>query len=176
MNIFKKVSWPARWAGMCIGFLYGVTWLTVKQLPGTSTTFVRLAAAIENLFVPNYVKNSAYFNKYFSGFVSLLNWQTFFVIGILIGASISVFLSGDFKKEYVPSLWKDNFGSSKIVRFIGAFIGGAIMLFGARIAGGCTSGKAIAEGILMTYSGWIFMCSLFASGIVTAFLFYRRKS
>lgn len=175
MNYLKLRSWPPKVAGLLIAILYFSTWILFEKLPGTSTTFVRLAAALENIFSKTYVFESAYFNQYFVNYSSLINWFSLFVVGIFFGSFISSKLSGDFKKEYVPELWKLNFGNSILLRAIFAFIGGAIMLFGARLAGGCTSGKAIAEGILLKYTGLVFMCALFAGGILTAFILYRRK-
>jgi hypothetical protein len=59
-----------------------------------------------------------------------------FVVGILIGAFISSKLSGEFKIQTVPDMWREKFGSNPVKRGIVAFIGGAIGLVGARLAGG----------------------------------------
>lgn len=175
MNYLKLRSWSPKVVGLLIAILYFLTWILFQKLPGVSATFVRLAAALENIFSKTYVFESVYFNQYFVNYFSLINWFSFFVIGIFLGSFFSSKLSGDFKKEYVPELWKLNFGNSFLLRAVFAFIGGVIMIFGARLAGGCTSGKAIAEGILLKYTGLVFMCALFVGGILTAFIFYRRK-
>ena len=54
-----------------------------------------------------------------------------------------------------------------------SFIGGFLVILGARFAGGCTSGHAISGGIQLAASGYLFMLGVFALGIPTAFLARR---
>ena len=55
------------------------------------------------------------------------------------------------------------------------FLGGAVLLFGARLAGGCTSGHSLSGGLQLAVSSWIFTASMFAAGVATAFALYGRK-
>ena len=57
---------------------------------------------------------------------------------------------------------------------LGAFVGGAILIFGARMAGGCTSGHGLSGGMQLSTSGWIFLAAMFASGVPTAMLLYSK--
>ena len=50
-----------------------------------------------------------------------------------------------------------------------AFSGGVVMLFGARIAGGCTSGHGISGMSQLGLSSVVTVASMFAGGICTAF-------
>ena len=59
-------------------------------------------------------------------------------------------------------------------RYLDAFVGGALLLFGARLAGGCTSGPIISGITQLAMSGLLFGAAVFASGIVTAKLLARR--
>jgi uncharacterized membrane protein YedE/YeeE len=59
-------------------------------------------------------------------------------------------------------------------RYIGAFLGGALMMFGARMAGGCTSGHGITGTLQLALSSWIFVFVLFATGIATAWFIFGR--
>ena len=56
---------------------------------------------------------------------------------------------------------------------IAAFVGGIIILYGARLAGGCTSGHGISGTLQLAVSSWVFFISMFATGIVTAALMFR---
>jgi hypothetical protein len=58
---------------------------------------------------------------------------------------------------------------------MGAFAGGVILMFGARLAGGCTSGHGISGSLQLALSGWAFFASVFLSGILTAFLIFGRE-
>jgi uncharacterized membrane protein YedE/YeeE len=57
---------------------------------------------------------------------------------------------------------------------IAAFIGGALAMCGARMAGGCTSGNGISQGLQLAVVGWTFLAVMFASGLLTAFVLFRR--
>lgn len=48
---------------------------------------------------------------------------------------------------------------------------GAIMVFGARIAGGCTSGHGISGTLQLAVQSWTFILLAFAVAIATAFLY-----
>jgi uncharacterized membrane protein YedE/YeeE len=49
-----------------------------------------------------------------------------------------------------------------------------ILIVGARMAGGCTSGHGISGGLQLAVSSWVFFLSMFASGVLAAMLLYRR--
>ena len=56
---------------------------------------------------------------------------------------------------------------------IAAFVGGIIILYGARLAGGCTSGHGISGTLQLAVSSWVFFISMFGTGIATAALMFR---
>jgi uncharacterized protein len=84
-------------------------------------------------------------------------------------------LSGDRTSESVPDLWRRRFGSSSAMRFGGAFLGGAVMMFGARLAQGCTSGHGISGALQLAVSSWIFAAILFGSAILFSLILYGRE-
>ena len=134
--MFKR-TWNPYLAGALAGILLILSvWISGKFF-GTSTTFVRVAAVVEESIGIDTATN-AYFTakkgKYGAG--SLPDWQLMFVLGALLGAFISSRLSGDFKIQLVPDMWRQRFGPSPVKRAITAFFGGVIALFGARLAGG----------------------------------------
>ena len=49
------------------------------------------------------------------------------------------------------------------------------LLFGARLAGGCTSGHMISGVSQLTIGSFIFGASIFASGILTALMLYKKR-
>ncbi|MCA9168672.1 MAG: YeeE/YedE family protein, partial [Planctomycetales bacterium] len=53
------------------------------------------------------------------------------------------------------------------LRAAAAFVGGATLMFGARLAGGCTSGHGISGALQLAASGWVFFAAVFVSGVVT---------
>jgi hypothetical protein len=133
----KNRVWNPYITGALAGILLVLSVLVAGHFLGASTTFARSASVIEKA-VGIDPAQFEYFTtqkgKYGPG--SLPNWQLLFVVGITIGAFISSRLSDEFKIQAVPDMWRENFGPNPVKRGIIAFIGGAIGLVGARLAGG----------------------------------------
>jgi hypothetical protein len=132
----EKKSEPKGWNPYVAGALVGLllvfsVWFTGKYV-GASTTFVRAAGYVERLFDPGRVATLEYFKKE----APKIDWQFLFVIGIFFGSLIASTTSKSFRIQAVPSMWESRFGPSKLKRGIVAFIGGAIGMFGARLADG----------------------------------------
>jgi len=58
------------------------------------------------------------------------------LLGILIGSYVSAKLLGKFQLNFIPSMWEKSFGTNKAKRWAVAFLGGIILMFGARMVGG----------------------------------------
>jgi len=128
----EKRGWNPYIAGALTGLLLIFSvWFTGKYV-GASTTFVRSAGYIERIFDAERVGQMAYFKKE----MPKIDWQFLFVVGIYFGALASSTTSRSFRWQAVPDRWKGRFGSSIPKRAIVAFIGGAVAMFGARLADG----------------------------------------
>jgi uncharacterized protein len=99
-----------------------------------------------------------------------------FLVGTFLGSLLSVLASGTFRWEKVPATWAQQFGASTGKRFVAAFAGGVIIMFGARLAGGCTSGHGISGSLQLALSSWTFFVTMFASGALTAWLVFRKRT
>jgi hypothetical protein len=161
------------WSPYLAGALTGVViiasaWIAGNYF-GASTCFVRVAGFIEQLFSAAHVNTLDYFRR----FVPEVDWQVMMVVGILLGAFISSLTDGSFKIKTVPDMWASRFGSSPVKRGIFAFIGGIILMFGARLAGGCPSGYGLGAMVQLAVSGLIVVVCFFAGGIIFAQIIYR---
>lgn len=92
--------------------------------------------------------------------VNLWQWRsyksTIFASGIFVGSYIALQL------EDQSSITLSDVSTSSI----GNFLGGAIMVLGARIAGGCTSGHGISGLSQMAVSSFFTVASMFTAGIL----------
>jgi uncharacterized protein len=174
-----KPCCASRWnpyvAGALIGVLSWVTFLTMNKALGTSTTMVHLSGAASALVAPEHLKENAYYAKEITAANPLFDWQFFLVLGLPLGAWLSAKLSGSQWVESVPKLWAWRFGSGRWKRYGLAFLGGVVLIYGARMAGGCTSGHGISGGLQLAVSSWTFFLAMFASGVATAFLIYGME-
>ena len=178
MNPLAKPRWSPYVVGALLGVLSWITFATMDKALGTSTTMVRAVGAAERLVAPEHVAQNAYFTKYLGTKEKpkpWFEWQFALVLMLPVGAFLASKLSRSRIRESVPEVWKARFGDRKALRWAMAFGGGAIMLFGARMAGGCTSGHGLSGTLQLAVSGWIFTGALFASGVAAAWAIYGRK-
>ena len=161
--------WSPYAVGIGIGILSWLTfWLSDKPI-GCSTAFSRTSGMIERLFRGRRVLDKPYYRK----FRPEVDWEWMLVLGIVLGAFVSSKLSGDFRIAWVPETWKAAFGAAPLPRVLTAVAGGALLGFGARWAGGCTSGHGISGTLQLAVSSWLAALSFFAGGIAAAAILFR---
>ena len=132
MDFREDDGWSPYLAGALSGVVLVLSvWIAGKYF-GASTSFVRSAGLIEKLFSPERVSQIAYFKSK----VPKIEWQWMFVLGILLGSLISSITSASFRWQALPDMWESRFGTSRTKRAIIAFLGAAVAMFGARLAGG----------------------------------------
>lgn len=170
-------SWRPYVAGALAGLLAIASVLVSSKMLGkpkylgASTTFVRAAGMLHGAVDDEHVANNAYYQAK----KVKIDWQFMFVAGILIGALAASVTDKSFKMEGAPPIWSDRFGDKVSVRAIGAFLGGIVAMFGARLAGGCPSGHGLSGLMQMSISGFIAMTGFFGAGIVVANLVYKTN-
>jgi len=164
--------WSPYATGTLIGILSWFAFLSVDRPIGVSTAIAKTSGMVAAQFTPDHVARNAYFNK----FRPAVDWEWMLVVGLALGAFVSSRLSGDRPVEPVDRLWVNRFGSSQWKRYAAAFVGGVVLMVGARLAGGCTSGHGISGSLQLALSGWVFFASVFAAGIVTAFLLFGKEN
>jgi len=164
LEFLTEVRWSPYAVGIGIGILSWFSFLISKKPIACSTSFAKTSGMIEKLFKGEKVDLKPYYQK-----IGLnIDWQWMLVMGVIIGSLISALLSGDFNWQWVPSLWASVFGDNALLRVIVALVGGVFIGFGARWAGGCTSGHGISGTLQLAVSSWISAICFFIGGILTA--------
>jgi len=165
----ENKGWNPYLSGGLTGLVIIVTAWISKQYFGASTCFVRISGYIEQIFSPGYVERSDYFSR----FAPLVDWQVMMVLGILLGSFIASKTDGSFKLKAVPDMWASRFGNNPVRRAVFAFLGGILLMFGARLAGGCPSGYGLGAMVQLAVSGLVVVACFFAGGIIFANIIYR---
>jgi len=156
------------WAslGIIFGLVSAASILTWGPI-GVSGTYPRFICAILRRIDPAY----ATANPYLERMGSLLKPESFLVLGLLIGG----FLAARVWRAAKPAIERVHAAEhSTRARYMNSFIGGFLIIFGARIAGGCTSGHIISGITQGALSGFVFAAAVFAVGIGTAKLIAAR--
>ncbi len=169
MDWLREVRWSPYAVGIGIGLLSCITFVFSDKFLGCSGAFSRTSGMIEKLFRGKKVDENPYYQK----IAPVIEWEWMLVLGVVLGSFLSAMLSGDFHVMTVPAKWSAAFGGSVALRLAVAVLGGVFMGFGARWAGGCTSGHGISGSLQLALSSWIAAACFFIGGIATAMLLFR---
>ena len=166
----RKAVLPWLAAGLVLG---GVQVLAVALAGplGVSTQFVVADAKLISEAAPDYAQthpliSKEKYQKFGKGW-----WLD---IGLLVGALVAAIASGRFKIRCSTVWWQASYGPSIVKRFLVSFIGGILILVGARFAHGCTSGQFASGWAQLSFSAVPFTIAMFAVGMITARLFYPK--
>lgn len=172
MRILAKKAWSPYAVGAGIGVLSWLTFATADQPLGITTAFEYTAALAQRAIAPNFAA-SYVAAQAAEGKAPAIDWEWALVLGVFLGAYASALLSGDrAPEERVPAAWRERFGGSSAHRYAAAFIGGLIMMLGARIARGCTSGHMISGILQLSAASLIFAAVVAPVAGATAFVLY----
>jgi uncharacterized membrane protein YedE/YeeE len=174
--------------GLALGLVFFAAVLLVKPI-GVSTQFVILDGILGDAVNPGLVtagdagvtSTNAYLaksgGKYAEAVANPLNYGFVFVLAMALGGFLSARLRGGLGRDErrMPALWRANFGDRTWTRYAVAFLGGAVVLYGARLAGGCTSGHMMSGMMQTALSGYLFAGAAFAAAIPVAMMMYKTE-
>ncbi len=156
-------------AGTLLGLVLFASFYVTGGGLGASAALSRVQTGIVDLFAPGHVDRVAYFAEMAGGSRSAWNhYSVFMLAGTLLGG----FASGLVHRRVRVETRKGPRVSTR-ARWALAFLGGAIMAYGARLARGCTSGQALSGGAVLSVGSWAFMFAVFAGAYALAW-FVRR--
>lgn len=189
MNFLKQ----KQWGWLAGGFILGLTFLAavwaIKPI-GVSTQFVIFDAIVwdkvsDKLINQDadtksgYSSPNAYLNKsggkYAKNVANPLNYGFVFVIAMIFGGFLAYLTGKNSKLKQTIPAYEYKIGNSKFKSYLMTFSGGVLVLIGARLAGGCTSGHMMSGMMQTSLSGYLFAMSAFPFAILTAFILYKRS-
>ena len=167
--LHKKDNRNIKWlyAGIGLAILNAFVFMTtVTNRPiGASTSYPYVADWLTGLTN----------NDYFTKISKPGSWELIFLTGAFISGVIISIIKKEFKFILIHDNWRKYKGQSKRERIIWSLAGGFILIFGARMAGGCTSGHILSGGMQLAISSIVFAVFVFIGLLVTGRLFYRSS-
>lgn len=165
-----------------LGLVFFLAALIMKPI-GVSTQFSMFSGLIHSKIDAQVVQknadgqwtsSNAYYAKSKGSLIKSMqnpiNYDFIFVLAIPAGA----YLASTFKKrddEYEAQQALENQSSiSPLKHFLTGAVGGALILYGSRMADGCTSGHMMAGMSQSSVSGYVFAAAVFAAAIPTALI------
>lgn len=165
----QKPYWPIVPSAIALGGVMVFIFATFGP-PASSSGFVTTLKGFLQPIAPDYVAGKAHYRM----MPGPGSWLMAFVLGMAIGG----FLAGrSFNQEVhdVPQAWQKRFGPNRRRRYAATFVGGFLILFGARLAGGCTLGLFLSGSTQLAISGLYFGVVIFIVAMLTARLVYTHK-
>jgi uncharacterized membrane protein YedE/YeeE len=163
--------WNPYLAGVALGLVLLLAFVLVGHGIGVSGAAASVVAAGVDAVAPGHARANPYFDAYLGDGTRspLADWVVLEVAGVLLGGLLSAVLAGRFR----PAVERGPRAGVRS-RLAYAFVGGAIMGFGTRLARGCTSGLALTGGALLSVGAWVFMLAVFAAGYAVAPLLRKQ--
>ena len=161
---------PAYWQWLPAAFaLAGVIVFIFATFgpPASSSGFVSTLKGFWSAVAPDYVQSKAHYRM----IPGPGSWLFTFVLGMAMGG----FIGGrTFNKTVadIPDIWRRRFGNASAKRYAATFLGGFLILFASRLAGGCTLGLFISGSTQLALSGLYFGVVIFGFAMLTARLVY----
>lgn len=156
-------AWPPSVAGVVVGLLQLPLLAFVGETLGASRAFVTVWSNIVGIIAPSYVDKK---NSYLKGAKSgISNWsQLLFVVFAVAGSAIASQLT------WVSGARASDWGAIEGFNVWRSLVGGFLIVFGGRMAGGCTSGQGLSGNAVLALNSPFATAAMFVGGIATAFI------
>lgn len=98
------------------------------------------------------------------------DWRGWFVIGVLLGGGLYALIAGGPDFHGYGWLTAHLHGSARIAIAPVLLLAGVLIGYGAKIAGGCTSGNGLSGSAMFSPAGLAATATFFATAIAVSFL------
>lgn len=187
-----------RWikGALILGFSFFISIFIIKPI-GVSTQFSVLSGIVhstveKDVIIEDSSRDTGYksTNEYYDksegklakSIKNPMNYDFIFVLSIPLGGLIGYNLLKRKNKNNendascdIETCSIDDDKKSFLAKYAPNFIGGFLLLFGARMTDGCTSGHMMSGMMQGSLSGYIFAASVFTTAIPTAIIAKKLK-
>lgn len=164
----KQIPWWMGGIAMSLLFYFTFSIWGANRPIGASAGISYLSNMLFNLKPEDY--------KYAGMIEQSGAWEGVMLIGVFFGGLfMSLFVTKTFHISLIPTLWIKRKNNSVKSRMIWSFIAGFLLIFGARLAGGCNVGHILSGGAQTALSGVIFAVVSLGTGMITGRFFYKKR-
>ena len=181
-------------SGIILGLVFFIAVWAVKPV-GVSTQFSVASGIIYSIIDPSiitedsesktgYSSTNEYYNKsngkIAKAIKNPINYGFVFVLAIILGAALAHNLSKTKNRKNATNLDSSSRNLPKPKNtlwhiYFPPFLGGVLLLYGARLAGGCTSGHMMSGMMQGSVSGYLFAIAVFFVAIPVAILVHKKN-
>lgn len=153
----NRIGWGTLVFASGVGFSVAVGWALTSQLAAIAFDPVQIESA-------TFSGPSAHTLMYFLDRNAVLEFDVGLIPGVVIGAFLASFLSGEFT-------WQSFEDAATMQR---SMLGAAFMGFGAMLAGGCAIGAGVTGGSIFAGTAWMALTAMWVGAMVTDRLWDQR--
>lgn len=153
MTEFIMQPWPWWFSGVIIGLVVPALYILAGKGFGISTSLQQVGSMCTAGRGPEYLRNY----DWRAG-----TWTLVFVIGIALGGFIATNILSAQPVQFLPDHYHSLGGATRLL------IGGFLVGFGTRYAGGCTSGHAITGIANLNWPSLVATVFFFVGGLAVA--------
>jgi hypothetical protein len=158
-----KPFWPPFVAGIVLGLVLLLTFVLSGHGLGASGAANDLVAGVGLQVAPDATKANGYLGPQVADGSPLGSWMSWEIVGVAIGALAGAFMAGRFRVQLDG---ERSVGARS--RLLKALTGGLLAGFGARVAGGCTSGMGLSGAAALGIAAFVFLALFFATGLIVS--------
>jgi uncharacterized membrane protein YedE/YeeE len=155
--------WSPLVAGIALGLVLLLTFYLTRHGLGASGAATNVVAAAGLAIAPVATHANGYLGPMVADGSPMGSWMTWEVLGIAIGGLIAAFMAGRFRVQLDGARSVGSGG-----RLLKALVGGSLAGFGARVAGGCTSGLGLSGSAALGVAAFVFLGLFFATGLIVS--------
>ncbi len=156
MESYMITAWLG---GLLIGWLVVLHFLMIGRGAGCSSAY---ACVVDVL------------HKDINLFGSLDPMRFFFVLGLPIGGLIhTLVFQSSWGLSFDMGVYEQVLPVSTALKVLVLFIGGTLLGFGARLAGGCTTGHALVGGAMLNWASMLTAVLFFVVATATTWLMFK---
>lgn len=159
------------WGGLLIAFVQLIA-VWVRGPIEVSPDFIPLEAEAIEPFATLLVADHPLLNNPAARQFGFGGWLN---IGIIVGAAGAAIFSGRWRLRHNSAWWSENHGADTPRRYAFVFLGGVLVMFGAHLARGCTSGRLLSGWSQLSATAFPFTVAMIAFAMISARLFHPSK-
>ncbi len=156
-----KSFWSPLAAGIVLGLVLMLSFMLSGHGLGASGAISHVVAGAGLVLATDATLANPYLRPMVAAGNPIGSWITWEVLGMIIGAVVAAFMAGRFRVQLDG---ERSLGSGR--RLAQALLGGILAGFGARVAGGCTSGLGLSGAAVLSISAFVFLGVFFATGLL----------
>lgn len=158
-----KPFWPPLAAGAALGLALLFTFLMTGHGLGASGAATDVVAGTGLTIAPAATQANLYLGPKVADGNPIGSWMSWEVLGVFIGALVGAFMAGRLRVQLDGARSVGSTG-----RVVRALLGGVLAGFGARVAGGCTSGLGLSGAATLGIAAFVFLALFFATGLLVS--------